>query len=838
MKNVYSILAKALALSVLMALPLAFYAQGKGADEGKTKQETSSSFSPYWFFQGEIGATWSHADLSRYGFAPDYQHTNINGALGAGYQFTSVLKAYVNLTRGFYDGEKKNVVTVSVPNALYGRDMYFDNDYYGGNLNVGINLSNLFAGYKDRLVSFGIHVGVGQDQFKSRTYDLNTDARLSTLGFKGDKTYHNHGINNRLISLTVPAGINVDFNVSEKWDLFGDYSYTWMDTERADGIVHGAMQVKNDAYSHFNIGVRYKYNSNSVKSMSKNFEKVQLKSTPDPVVEQGDSVLIKVTGTFPPKYFNKKAAMCFQPVMKYEGGEKTFAPMKFKGEDVAGAGELVSYKNGGSFNYTAKVPYEEGMEVSEVFVAPVIYPDNGNKYESCKDALTGEKKAVVAPERKLADGVIHTSKYLKDSEIFVYAPDGYEKITVSTKQSNLYFQVNLAKLNWRLPMNKKGETLDALKGNVADLSNGYAPKDITINGWASPEGEETFNQGLSQHRSETAEKYMKSKIKKALRKKDNGLSVKSADDINFVLNGNGPDWNGFMKAVEKSNIKDKSAILNVVNSADASKKEEEIRNMILIYPEIERDLLPPLRRANIAVNTFEPKRTDAEMAQLSTSENYAELSVPELLYAATLTNDLNTKKQIYANTMAKEPRCWRAVVNAAGVDLELGNLDEAKTLLEKAVKMNENSAEAWNQFGIYRAFNGNYSKAEKDFMKAQGLGANENYNLGVVNIFKGNYGKAVNLLSGNKCDYNLGLAQLLNGDNETAANTLKCAKEDAQTDYLLAIANARQDNKSEVINYLRKAIKADASYAKTAAMDREFLKFASDADFQALVNIK
>ena len=835
MKKVYSFLTKALALSVLLALPLAFYAQDKGADGGKTEKKSTSGFSPYWFIQGEIGANWSHADLSKYGFGPDFNHTNFNGLLGVGYQFSSVFRTYADFQRGFYGGEKEGVTTSSVPNAKYGRDMYFDNDYFGGNLNLGMNVSNLIGGYKDRTVSFGIHAGVGQVQWKSKTYDLNTDQVLATHGYSGNNENHNGGIDNRKVALSVPVGFNVDFNVSDKWDLYGDYSYTWLDTDIADGVNHGAMEVYNDVFSTFNIGARYKFGGNSVKSMGKNFEKVQLTATPDPVEEQGDSVQITVKGTFPPKYFNKKAVMCFQPVIKYEGGEKTFAPMVFKGENVAGDGELVSYKNGGSFTYTAKVPYEEGMEVSEVYVAPVIYTDNGNSYESCKDALNGESKAIVAPERKLADGVVHTSKYLKDSEVFVYAPHGYEKVTVLTKESNLYFQVNLANLNWHLPLNKKEETLNALKGNLDDLQKGYAPKDITINGWASPEGEETFNQGLSQRRAETAEKYMKNKIKRALRKKDNGLAISSVDDINFVLNGNGPDWNGFMKAVENSNIKDKNAILNVVNSADASRKEEEIRNMILIYPEIERDILPPLRRAIIDVNTFEPKRTDEEIAQLSTSADYAQLSVAELLYAATLTDDLNTKKQIYANTMAKEPKCWRAVVNAAAVDLQLGNMDEAKVLLEKAVKMNENSAEVRNQFGIYHALNGDFKKAEHCFMKARELGANEDYNLGIVNIFKGNYAEAVNLLKGTKCDYNLGLAQLLNKDYESAVNTLKCAPEDAQTDYLIAIAYARQDNKADALNYLGKAIKADASYAKTAAMDREFLKFASDASFQALV---
>ena len=106
----------------------------------------------------------------------------------------------------------------------------------------------------------------------------------------------------------------------------------------------------------------------------------------------------------------------------------------------------------------------------------------------------------------------------------------------------------------------------------------------------------------------------------------------------------------------------------MINSAGTSaQKEEEIRNMILIYPELERDILPPLRRANMEVNTFEPKRSDMQIAEYSISHPDS-LKLNEMLYAATLTDDLNTKKQIYANTMAQYPKCWRAVVNAAGVD--------------------------------------------------------------------------------------------------------------------------------------------------------------------------
>jgi len=832
MKNAYSIFSKVLVLSLVMALPLTFFAQEDG--EKKAEKKTSS-FSPYWFVEGEIGPTWSHADLSRYNFAPDFGHTNINGAIGFGRQLTSVFSVYADLERGFFEGEKKNVPTMTVPNAQWGRDMYFDADYYGGNINVGVNLSNLIAGYNDRLVDFGIHAGFGQAQWKSRTYDLATDARLSTNGFKGNKSGGTaKGISERNVDYTVPVGFNVNFNVSDKWDIYGDYSYTWMDTDYADGVVHGAMQVKNDVYSHFNIGARFKFGGNKNNKMAKNFEDVQLEAIPSPLEERGDSIEVTIKGTFPPKYFDKKAVMCFKPVLKYDGGETAFETMNFKGEAVAGDGTLVSYSNGGSFTYTSKIPYDPAMDVSELVVSPVIYTYDGEVYDCCKSAFENGKKVAQAEERKLDDGVIHTSKYLRNTEVLAWAPHAYEKVTISTVQSDLYFMVNRSALNWRLPLNKDEENYDALKNNMSDMEKGWVLDNITIDGWASPEGEETFNEGLSQRRAETAQKYMAKKVKKAA--KDNELI--NEEEVDFVLTSNGPDWNGFMKAVKASDIKDKNAILNVVNSADQTKKEEEIRNMILIYPEIERDILPPLRRADIKVNTFVPKKTDAEMANLSTTDP-GQLEMEELFYAATLTEDNGTKKVIYANIIEIYPKCWRSVSNAAAVELDEGNLDIAKDLLDKGVELNENSFEIQNNLGVYYMLVEDYNKAEHAFNKARELGGDAGYNLGVANIALGDYARAEQLLSGANCDFNKGLAQLLNGNNTGAEKTFKCVEpQDAETLYLLAITAARQDNKDAMLDYLGQSIKADAEVAKSAATDREFLKYYDDADFMAIVNMK
>jgi len=52
---------------------------------------------------------------------------------------------------------------------------------------------------------------------------------------------------------------------------------------------------------------------------------------------------------------------------------------------------------------------------------------------------------------------------------------------------------------------------------------------------------------------------------------------------------------------------------------------------------------------------------------------------------------------------------------------------------------------------------------------------------------------------------------------------------------LKAVAAARQDNMSEVVNNLKNAIAKDGKFKAMAAKDREFLKYFENAGFTAIV---
>ena len=598
-------------------------------------------------------------------------------------------------------------------------------------------------------------------------------------------------------------------------------------------------------YSGVSLGLTYKfaYGGCTLKQMEKNYTFVKFETTPAVLVEKGDSVQVTVKGTFPEKYFCAKSAMYFQPVLKYEGGSYALKPMTIMGEKVTGDGVQIKYKEGGSFTYTTTFPYKPEMATSQLIVCPIIYDAKDYKAIPKKDDIKTNAKFIELSCKDLAPGIIHTATRIMTDMVPLLADHGYVKEVIITKTGIIYFRINLYNLDLKFGLNKTQPAKDALSQLDEFIQKSWKLRDITINGWASPDGEETFNVGLSENRSKTGNTYMIDQFKSWVKENEKGnkdrkdvkAKIEAAGkDVNFVLNHHGPDWNGFLANVKASNIKDKDKILNVINSSgDNKKKEQEIRNMIVIYPDLEKDLLPPLRRAEITANAYEKKFTDEELSNLAVN-NPDKLTVEELLYAGTLTTDPSTKVTIYENAARLYPNSWKAQNNAANANIVKGNLDKGATYLAKAQTLAPNTGIVENNIGVVAAKQKDYKKAEAQFLKAQQLGENENYNLGVLYIPKGDYAKANTMLSSSTCTYNLGLAQMSSGNNTAAITTLQCAPPTPASAYLLAVCGARTANTKMLYENLMKAV-VDPSLKAEAKGDREFYNYANTEDFKNIV---
>lgn len=829
MKKVYRTVLKVLLMVFVVFSTTSTYAQ---AQQAKDAKPAKSSFDGYWYIGANGGLSLLHGDITKYRFMPDGDNTKFGFSAYFGRQLTPVFGLRGQLGYGQYAGvEDRNDYSWNTP--IYKQKV--EGDWIDYSVQATFDLDNLILSYNpERLLGVYTFLGFGNAQYKVKKTDLQTGGE-SFRGYPDGTDNEGKGFGSRRIIAMVPVGLGVNIRLAEKWDANIESSVRWTDTEGMDIVSGGAKEIKNDFYSFTTLGLTYKFGSSSnINKMKKDYGMVKYDITPEVLETTGDSVRLVIRGVFPPKYFHKKAAMHFQPVLRYMGDSTVLKPIVLRGENVQGEGDIINYANGGTFTYKATIPYKPAMNVAELHVNPFVYlPTEPATSKMSPSDIKSKYKHLSLSDRKLADGVIYTCKRLKSDQDVATSAHGYQQMVIQTKNASLYFPKNKHEVNFKFGKNKDDQSKAAMGALYDYMKQGHQVKDITITAWASPEGEETFNANLSKNRGEAARKVFVGDLEKM--NKDKNATVKfDVKALNINVAGNGPDWNGFMKAVEGSTLKDKNVVLNVVNSADVKKKEEEIRNMIVIYPEIEENLLPPLRRAEIAVNTYEPKRTNEEIARLATT-NPEQLTEPELLFAATLTQDTKTQAQIYKSAATVFPNSWKANNNAGMIELKQKNFAAAETYLNKANTISPDNGEVINNLGVVAVAKGETEKAIQLFEKAKKLGVNQNYNLATLMIAKGKYAEAVHGMKDRKCSYNLALAQILSNNTGEAARTLDCAEKDAQTYYLTAVLGARTNNANLLYENLDKAVKADASLKGEAKTDREFIKYYATPEFSKIV---
>jgi hypothetical protein len=253
--------------------------------------------------------------------------------------------------------------------------------------------------------------------------------------------------------------------------------------------------------------------------------------------------------------------------------------------------------------------------------------------------------------------------------------------------------------------------------------------------------------------------------------------------------------------------------------------------MTVIYKEIETDILPPLRRAEINVNCYEPAKTDEKIANFAIASPDS-LRLSELLYAGTLTDDPNVRLTIYKTVISKYPDDWRGYNNAGYASAELNDFAASATYFAKARSIAGTNGLVLNNTGAMASKDKDFAKAKEDFLAAQKQGVDVSYNMGIIKISEGNYNGAINSFGSTKCDYNLALAHTLSGNYNAATSTLNCAEKTPQAYYLQAIIGARTNNDNMVFENLANAIAENASYKTIAKDDKEFMKYASNPGFQ------
>lgn len=521
---------------------------------------------------------------------------------------------------------------------------------------------------------------------------------------------------------------------------------------------------------------------------------------PNPMETEAGKVPVTINGKFPEKYLKKKALVTVTPELRCSNGEVVQGQSAtFQGEKVQGNNQTISYKVGGNYTMKNNFNYVPAMQKSELYLT--------------FDAQVG-KKTVSVPAVKVADGVIATSELYKEllaGTGACVAPDAYQRINAQKQEAQIKFLINQANLRKsELNSNSVTEFVEMLK-TINRERETLALKNVEVLGYASPEGSYDFNDKLASKRQNVAEKYVQDQLKK---------NTELTTDINAKYTAE--DWEGFQQLVAASNIQDKDVILRVLSMyKDPQEREQQIRNMSAGFRELADGILPELRRSRLIINYETIGRSDDQIKDQFKADA-SQLSVEELLYAASLTDKANEKEEIYKKAADLYPADYRTASNVAAILFNEGKADAAKDYITKALSANSNAPEANANLGLISLLNGDVANAENYIAKATGANGLNNV-LGSLNIAKGNYAEAAKNLK-DSFNNTAALAEILNKNYATAAVVLNGIKNrDAMTDYLQAILSARQGNTSAAANFLKDAIQKNPKLAGYAANDLELI---------------
>ena len=522
---------------------------------------------------------------------------------------------------------------------------------------------------------------------------------------------------------------------------------------------------------------------------------------PNPLEVKGGKVEGTITATFPEKYFAENGIVEVTPVLVYEGGEATSESATYQGAKVEGNNETIQYKAGGTVTQNFSFDYVPAMKQSKLVL---------------RFKATLKDKAVEIPEVEIAVGCIATETLACAAEVEpAVTATGFMRDTAEVTKADIMFQIQQSNVR----NNKDVRALNAAAAATAKDKT-RSVQSIEVISTASPDGGVELNEKLANARQKNTVNFLKTQ-----------RNNRAAIDAKYIAQ----DWEGFQQLVNESNIQDKELILSVLGTyQDPAEREAQIKNLSAAYTELAKDILPKLRRSQLALTVIKAGKTDEQILDMARN-NPSELSPEELMHAATIAASVEEAASFTEINAKQNPENWKTTNNLAALNYAKGQFDETKNLLASAA--NNGGAEAAEtnfNYALLAMLDFNTEDAAAYLGKAASV-ENINEAQGLLYIQKGEYAKAVEAF-GDMVSNNAALAQLLSGNVDRAASILEnITDKNGNTYYLMAVCAARENNLEKVCSSLKSAAGICKKKAADAATDLEFAKFWLLDEFKAAI---
>lgn len=526
---------------------------------------------------------------------------------------------------------------------------------------------------------------------------------------------------------------------------------------------------------------------------------------PRPLELMGEQIPITISVSIPSKWMHKKAKVSFLPVLRYAGGETWGVTETIQGEKVLDNYRSVNYAQGSIIRMNTYFDYSDPRLMES------------DLYMTFNATING--KRVNLPEIKIGEGTLATQTLADLSGATpIIAPDAFQRIIKERFDADIHFliqQANIRSQEW-----KKEDVQEwrELVENAQQAPNQRVS--VEVQAYASPDGGVALNERLSAQRERNTTAALDKEWKK-------GVEISG--------HYTAQDWEGFRSFVERSSIQDKELILRVLSMySDPEEREQEIRNISVVYDQLAKEILPMLRRSRLTANIETIGKSDEELSRLARTAPET-LTVEELLYAVTLENNIATQEKLYLQASQLHPKDARAYNNIGSLYLQKGDMSKAVEWYERARAI-QDLPETRLNLALVALEKGDLKSAEEligTSIASSTKGSNEV--LGLLYLKQGKYEQALATYADTKSN-NAAVAQFLNRNYKQALETLESIERtNATTDYLKAIVSNRMGDKQATLNYLREALRRNPDFVTRLRIDKEFRNLSQEAAFQTLL---
>lgn len=605
---------------------------------------------------------------------------------------------------------------------------------------------------------------------------------------------------------------------------------------------------------------------NSLSQMTKMAKQQDLKVDPNPLELHGGVVSFKMSAKLPVKMLKKDTEYELKVFFVNDGakeGQETFKKEVGSITFVSNDYLPQSNKEEPRIEKAMSFEYEAQFERGELAVKGFARSTKKSK----------EKSTVQMP---IAKGVITTSTLIKDildepyglgneeEGTFIILEHGYGKEEVKQVYVDFNFEQGSAKLQ-SAEVRDKGAAIDAFVASKM-LVGKDGKSTVNIKGSHSPEGRETINRNLADQRAAVMKQYYLDQMKKYNYAKEE-LAKVNFDITTQTLDETLPEFFSLLDANTTLTAEQKKEIKNIMQGKEGFVEREKSLQSKPYYSVLMSEVYPKLRYARTDVLQGPKQKTDAEIASLARQiakgeKSTQELTEAELLYAASMTPDMEEKVAIYGAAIKKNDS-YVAHNNLAAVQLEMALKETDKAKREKLVsdaithleiaKNRKETAEVNYNLGLAYAMKGDKGKGEQAINRAIEIGSDNPATLRKLNGAKGimlmkqaksyddkKYVEAEQAFAaagnGHKVLFNKALAQLLHRDYDKAMVSfdaaIKSAPNDGLSYYGKAITAARKGNAAEMLKALKKAIELNGDLRARAAKDLEFINYFNSTEFQ------